>query len=252
MNLLAAAGAADSPVRHVVVKSSTVVYGSSATDPATFSEDHARTSPPRTRLERSLTEAEQLIRGLRRGQPVHHGDGLRFANVLGTDIVTSISKNLSRPLFPTIFGYDPLIQFVEEDDVVRALEFVTRQPVPACSTWPAPVACPGARSPPSAGPGPLPLPPINPRRAIAPLVRLGPSTSRPSSRPCCATAGASTTAGCSTSASSTATPAPGRSRASSGASACAGAGRPPVAYKYEHDVEQFFRHSPSVVQPIEP
>ena len=33
---------------------------------------------------------------------------LRFANVLGTDIVTPITKNLSRPLCPSIFGFDPL------------------------------------------------------------------------------------------------------------------------------------------------
>src|ERR1700729_1898154 len=36
MNLLAAAGAAGSSVRHIVVKSSTLVYGSAASDPNTF------------------------------------------------------------------------------------------------------------------------------------------------------------------------------------------------------------------------
>jgi len=38
MNLLAAAGAAGSSVRHVVVKSSTLVYGSSWKDPVWFRE----------------------------------------------------------------------------------------------------------------------------------------------------------------------------------------------------------------------
>jgi hypothetical protein len=55
---------------------------------------------------------------------------LRFANVLGTDLVTPISANLSRPLCPSIFGFDPLLQFVEEDDVVRCLEHVTRHGIP--------------------------------------------------------------------------------------------------------------------------
>ena len=36
LNLLAAAGAAGSSVRHIVVKSSTLVYGSAASDPNTF------------------------------------------------------------------------------------------------------------------------------------------------------------------------------------------------------------------------
>ena len=48
MNLLAAAGAAGSPVRKVVLKSSTLVYGSNFKDPYCFREDDARTRPPRT------------------------------------------------------------------------------------------------------------------------------------------------------------------------------------------------------------
>src|SRR5580693_8378291 len=47
MNLLAAAGAPGSSVRHIVIKSSTLVYGSSARDPSTFEEDTPRSGPPR-------------------------------------------------------------------------------------------------------------------------------------------------------------------------------------------------------------
>src|SRR5271163_2581097 len=127
MNLLAAAGASNSPVRHVVVKSSTLVYGSSKEDPNTFTEDMTRSKPARTRVERSLVEAEALVHDFAEDNPDVDVSVLRFANVLGTDIVTPLSKNLSRRFCPTIFGYDPLIQFVEEDDVVRAIEYVTRQ-----------------------------------------------------------------------------------------------------------------------------
>src|SRR5438552_5760248 len=49
MNLLAAAGAADSSVRQLVVKSSTLVYGASHEDPTWFREDMTRSHPPRTR-----------------------------------------------------------------------------------------------------------------------------------------------------------------------------------------------------------
>ena len=48
MNLLAAAGQTGSPVRQVVVKSSTLVYGSASTDPMWFREEMSRTSPART------------------------------------------------------------------------------------------------------------------------------------------------------------------------------------------------------------
>jgi UDP-glucose 4-epimerase len=130
MNLLAAAGQAGSPVRQVVVKSSTLVYGSSATDPAWFSEDAGRTSAPTTRVEKTLLEVEELVRNFAEDNPATVVSLLRFANVLGTDIVTAISTNLSKRLCPSVAGFDPLVQFVEEDDVVRALEHVTRRRVP--------------------------------------------------------------------------------------------------------------------------
>src|SRR3989440_11186735 len=50
MNLLAAAAAADSSVRHIVVKSSTLVYGSSYQDPVWFREDMGRIAPSTPRV----------------------------------------------------------------------------------------------------------------------------------------------------------------------------------------------------------
>ena len=96
LNLLAAAGAPGSPVSHVVVKSSSLVYGSSAEDPNTFSETTPRSHLPRTPVERSLVEAEGLVHDFAMDNPSTTVTVLRFANVLGTDIVTAISKNLSR------------------------------------------------------------------------------------------------------------------------------------------------------------
>ena len=121
LNLLAAAGSSGSSVRHVVVKSSTHIYGAGSEDPAWFRETDARTSPVRTRLERSLIEVESLVRDFADDNPHLAVTVLRFANVLGTDIVTPISHNLRRRILPCIAGFDPLVQFVEEDDVVRSL-----------------------------------------------------------------------------------------------------------------------------------
>ena len=102
------------------MKSSTLVYGATEKDPYTFREEDHRSTSPRTRVERSLVEAEGLVRDFAEDNPSTLVTVLRFANVLGTDIVTSITKNLSRQVCPSIIGYDPLLQFVEEDDVVRA------------------------------------------------------------------------------------------------------------------------------------
>lgn len=123
MNLLAAAGAAESSVRHLIVKSSALVYGSSMQDPAWFRESTPRPNPPVSRVERSLVEVESYLRDFAVDNPHVTVTLLRFANVLGTDIVTPISKMLDRGIAPAIVGYDPLVQFVEEDDVVRSLHF---------------------------------------------------------------------------------------------------------------------------------
>src|ERR1700679_2515906 len=130
MNLLAAAGAPGSSVRHIVVKSSTLVYGSAASDPTTFLEDTARSGAARNSAERALIQAEGLVRDFSEDNPATLVTVLRFANVLGTHLTTPISRNLSRPLCQSIFGFDPLLQFVEEDDVVRALLHVTRGKIP--------------------------------------------------------------------------------------------------------------------------
>jgi UDP-glucose 4-epimerase len=130
MNLLAAAGAADSPVRKVVVKSSGLVYGSTQRDPAFFREDSPRSAPPRTNVERSLVEAEHFVRDFVADNPHVDVTLLRFANALGDSIETPFATALKLPVVPEILGFDPRIQFVHEDDVVRALVYATCFDVP--------------------------------------------------------------------------------------------------------------------------
>src|SRR5207245_3408403 len=92
MNLLAAAGAAGSTVRQVVVKSSTLVYGSNYQDPVWFHEETPRTRAPRTRVERSLLEVEDYLRDFAEDNPHVTVTLMRSSNVLGTDLATPISR----------------------------------------------------------------------------------------------------------------------------------------------------------------
>ena len=130
MNLFAAAGAAGSTVRDVVVKSSTLVYGAGQKDPTWFSEETPRSYPPRTAIERSLMEVEGYVRDFAEDNPHVTVSLLRFSNVLGTDIQTPVSRAVELPLVPAIFGFDPRLQFVEEDDVIRSILFVLENQVP--------------------------------------------------------------------------------------------------------------------------
>ena len=47
-----------------------------------------------------------------------------------TTVTTVFSRMLRMPAVPEVFGYDPRLQFVHEDDVTAALEFADRHDVP--------------------------------------------------------------------------------------------------------------------------
>lgn len=121
MNLLAAAGAPASPVRKVVVKSSTLVYGASHRDPYCFSEAAGRTGPARTPVERSLLEVEGYLADFAEDHPEVPVALLRFSNVLGPEIDTPLSRALSGRLAASVAGFDPRLQFTHQDDVLAAL-----------------------------------------------------------------------------------------------------------------------------------
>jgi UDP-glucose 4-epimerase len=123
MNLFAAASAAGSTVRNVAVKSSTLVYGAGPRDPNVFREEHRRTAPAHSAVERSLLEVEGYVRDFAEDNPHVTVSLLRFSNVLGPDITTPLTRALSMPVVPSLLGFDPRFQFVHEDDVVRALLF---------------------------------------------------------------------------------------------------------------------------------
>lgn len=124
MNLFAAASAAGSTVRNVVVKSSTLVYGCSAEDPTWFTEDLASTKPPQGPIERSLDQVESYVRDFAEDNPHVNVSLLRFANVIGQEIVTPLTRALGMPMVPSVLGFDPRFQFVHEDDVIRSILYV--------------------------------------------------------------------------------------------------------------------------------
>ena len=130
MSLLAAAGASGSPVRQVVLKSSGLVYGSAKSDPYFFREDMSRTSAPSTNVERSLLEVEAFLRDFADDSPHVNVTLLRFANVLGDNLDTPFAIALRRPVVPEILGFDPRVQFVHEDDVVGAIMYAYNYDVP--------------------------------------------------------------------------------------------------------------------------
>jgi UDP-glucose 4-epimerase len=126
MNVLAACGGPSTTVRKVVFKSTARYYGSEQDDPAFFTEAMTRPHPARTPIERDVVEAERAVQGFRERNPETTVTVLRFANGLGPAVRTSLTSLFALPAVPTILGFDPRLQFLHEDDIAGVLEHAVR------------------------------------------------------------------------------------------------------------------------------
>jgi UDP-glucose 4-epimerase len=105
----------------LIVKSSSTVYGASARDPAFFTEDLAARAVPRSGYAKDSLEVEGYVRGFVRRRPDVDVCTLRFANFMGPTVRTPMTAYLQLPVVPTVLGYDPRLQFIQEDDGIEAL-----------------------------------------------------------------------------------------------------------------------------------
>jgi UDP-glucose 4-epimerase len=115
-------------IARLVIKSSTSVYGSAPRDPAVFMETTPPKSLPSGGFAKDAVEVEGYVRGFARRRPDVAVCVLRFANILGPRVDSPLSEYLSLPVMPTVFGYDPRLQFVHEDDVIDVLDLASREP----------------------------------------------------------------------------------------------------------------------------
>ncbi|GAA2378089.1 NAD-dependent epimerase/dehydratase family protein [Nonomuraea africana] len=108
-------------VRRVVVRSTTAVYGSSPKDPAVFTEDVEPHDSPSHGYAKDAVEVEGYVRGFARRRPDLTVSMLRFANFMGPGVDSPLTRYFTQPVLPTVFGFDPRLQYVHEDDAVEVL-----------------------------------------------------------------------------------------------------------------------------------
>jgi UDP-glucose 4-epimerase len=210
----------------------------------------ARTAPPRTGVERSLLEVEAFVRDFADDNPHVDVTLLRFANVLGDDIDTPFAAALRRPAVPEIFGFDPRVQFVHEDDVVDALMYATTNDIPGLYNVAGDGNLPWSEVCAIVGKPRVPLPFLLTNIAAEParllrlwdlpaealqLLRFGRSLDN----------GRYKRAGFNYSYTSAGTV----EAFAQGLRLSASMGDKHPSYRYEREVEDFFRHSPAVVRP---
>jgi UDP-glucose 4-epimerase len=173
MNLFAAASAAGSTVRNVVVKSATLVYGCTAEDPTWFTEDMQPSRPLGSAVERSLESVEGYVRDFAEDNPHVAVSLMRFANVIGTEIVTPLTRALELPAVPSLLGFDPRFQFVHEDDVIRSILFVLGHNLAGVYNVAGDGLLPWTEVARIAGKRTLPMPPYGTSGLLWPWKRLG-------------------------------------------------------------------------------
>jgi UDP-glucose 4-epimerase len=124
MQLLAACQKAPS-LKHLVVKSSTAVYGSSSRDPAMFTEDMAPKRLPKSGFAKDAAEVEGYVRGFARRRPDVTVTMLRAANTVGPTVSSPMTSYFRLPVIPTVLGFDARLQFLHETDLLEALRHAT-------------------------------------------------------------------------------------------------------------------------------
>ncbi|MDT8307611.1 MAG: NAD-dependent epimerase/dehydratase family protein [Anaerolineae bacterium] len=113
--------AAESGVRQLVWKSSTLVYGAGPDNTAFLKEDAPLLGNRDDASIHYRHEIEAFLNGYRRQAPEMALTVLRFAHIVGPSAPTRLNRYLRQPLAPMLLGFDPLLQVVHEDDVVEAL-----------------------------------------------------------------------------------------------------------------------------------
>jgi UDP-glucose 4-epimerase len=119
--LLTACSAPDSPVRHLVFKSSADWYGADSRDPLFLIEGTERHGEPRTAYERDVVDAEAVLAEFAAARPRVSVSRIRLAEVIGAELRSSLQQLLALPVIPAILGFDPRLQFIHHDDAVDVL-----------------------------------------------------------------------------------------------------------------------------------
>jgi UDP-glucose 4-epimerase len=125
MNACAAA-----KVKRLVVASSTMLYGARPDNPNFLTESHPLRGHPEAHNVMNRVEMEQLLAEWVTKHPDTQVTVLRPCWTFGPTHLDQVVRYFSLPVVPMVMGYDPLLQFVHEEDVVHVFERAVLAPHP--------------------------------------------------------------------------------------------------------------------------
>ena len=115
-------------VKHILYLSSHTVYGAHPENTAPLKEDSPLRPVPGFQYSWDKAEVEKLFQGFASSREDVCLTILRVCPVIGPNAGKSVVTSMFRPLMLFVAGYDPPLQFVHEDDLVRViLTFLRRR-----------------------------------------------------------------------------------------------------------------------------
>ncbi|MEE3326044.1 MAG: NAD-dependent epimerase/dehydratase family protein [Myxococcota bacterium] len=109
-------------VRRLVVASSTLLYGAQPDNPNFLTESHPLRGHPQATWLETRIQAEEHIREFAHNHPQTDVTVLRSCWTLGPRSRHPIARFFSQDAVPTCLGYDPLLQFIHEEDLLSVYE----------------------------------------------------------------------------------------------------------------------------------
>ena len=160
-------------VKKLLVLSSSYVYGALPENPYYLDED-APLQVSRTYPEvRDLAEVDTLASAFLWRHPEVATTILRPVNVLGLNVHSAISSYLRMQYVPTVVGFNPMLQFIHEEDVADAIVLAVEKGLRGVFNLVGPGAVPLSVAIEETGGVAVPLPEFVTRPAISALFRFG-------------------------------------------------------------------------------
>ncbi|MCL5277259.1 MAG: NAD-dependent epimerase/dehydratase family protein [Deltaproteobacteria bacterium] len=105
-------------LRKFILRSTTMVYGANATNPNFITEEHPLRAEQGMAYLRDKMEVEHIVKRFGEKNPHTVVTVLRPCATLGPTIKNFLTSYLASPIILTVLGFDPLYQFVHEEDVI--------------------------------------------------------------------------------------------------------------------------------------
>ncbi|MFT5441696.1 MAG: UDP-glucose 4-epimerase [Myxococcota bacterium] len=115
-------------ISRFVIPSSTMCYGPRVENPFQLREEAQLHGHPAAHWVKNRLEIEAAVARFRALVPACDVSVLRHCWVMGPSYIDSFVRYFESDFVPTVLGYDPLLQFVHEEDLLSVFEAVIHEP----------------------------------------------------------------------------------------------------------------------------